>query len=144
MRLRMRFFAWLAPLGAAAIAMAACSTTDSRIRRHQALFDSYPPEVQRNIRSGVIEVGYTPEMVLMALGKPDRRTEVQDLDGASAIWIYRRSLPGFAVGMGTGATVGSRVGIGTHVTVGEPARSEERAVVEFWEGRVSRVHLTPP
>jgi hypothetical protein len=144
MRLRMRFPAWLAPLGAAAIALAACSTTDSRIRRHQDLFDSYPPEVQRNLRRGAIEIGYTPEMVRMALGEPDRRTQVQDLDGASEIWIYRRSVPGFAVGMGSGGTLGSRVGVGTHVTVGEPARSEERAVVEFWEGRVSRFHLTSP
>ncbi len=139
----MRLRGWLALLGATAIALAACSTTDSRIRRHQALFDGYPPEVQHDIRNGVIEIGYSPEMVLMALGKPDRRTEVQTGDGTAEIWTYRKNVPGFAIGMGSGGYVSSRVGVGTHVTVGEPARSEDQAVVEFWQGRVSRFQLTP-
>ncbi len=139
----MRLRGCLALLGAAAIALAACSTTDSRIRRHQALFDGYPPEVQHNLRNGVIGIGYSPAMVLMALGKPDRRTEVQTGDGTAEIWTYRKSVPGFAIGMGSGGTISSRVGVGTHVTVGEPARSEDRAVVEFWQGRVSRFELTP-
>ncbi len=137
----MRLRGWLALLGATAIALAACSTTDSRIRRHQALFDGYPPEVQHNLRNGVIGIGYSPEMVLMALGKPDRRTEVQTGDGTAEIWTYRKSVPGFAIGMGSGGTISSRVGVGTHVTVGEPARSEDRAVVEFWQGRVSRFEI---
>jgi hypothetical protein len=134
----MRLRGLLALLGVAVIALAACSTTDSRIRRQQALFDGYPPEVQHNIRNGVIEIGY-----LMAFGNPDRRTEVQTGDGTAEIWTYRKSRPGFAIGMGSGGYVSSRVGVGTHVTVGEPARSEDRAVVEFWQGRVSRFELTP-
>jgi len=139
----MRLRGFLALLGAAAIALAACSSTDSRIRGHQALFDGYPPEIQHNIRNGVIEIGYSPEMVLMALGNPDRRAEVQTGDGTAEVWTYRKSRPGFAIGIGSGGTVSSRVGVGTHVTVGEPARSEDRAVVEFWQGRVSRFELTP-
>ena len=54
------------------------------------------------------------------------------------VWTYRKSVPGFGVGMGTGSYVGSGVGVGTGVRVGEPARSEDRAVVEFSEGRVKR------
>ena len=139
----MRLRRFLALLGAAAVALGACSSTDSRIRDHQALFDGYPPEVQHNIRSGAIEIGYTPEMVLMALGKPDRRSEVQTGDGSAEIWTYRKSVPGFSVGMGSGRYVSSRVGVGTHVTMGEPARSEDQAVVEFWQGRVSRFEIVP-
>ncbi len=60
----------------------------------------------------------------------------------AAKWAGIRT-EGFAIGMGSGSTISSRVGVGTHVTVGEPARSEDRAVVEFWQGRVSRVELTP-
>ncbi|MDH3212661.1 MAG: hypothetical protein OEM05_09275 [Myxococcales bacterium] len=137
----MRFRGWLALLGAAAIAVSACSTTDSRIRRQQTLFEGYPPEVQQNIRNGGIEIGYGPEMVRMALGEPDRKIQVQSGDGASEIWTYRKSVPGFSVGMGSGGTIGSRVGVGTRVTMGEPPRSEDRVVVEFWEGRVSRFEL---
>jgi hypothetical protein len=140
----MRLWSGTTLLAAAALALAACSTIDSRIGRQQALFDSYPPHVQQNIRNGVIEVGYTPEMVVMALGEPDRKVEMQAQDGVAEVWTYRKSVPGFAVGMGSGGYVGSGVGIGTGVTVGEPARSEDRAVVEFWGGRVSRFQALAP
>lgn len=125
-------------LGIAAMAVLACSTTDSRIRRQQDLFDSYPPEVQQNIRNGIIEAGYTPEMVVMALGEPDRKEVAEREDGLVEVWIYSKSVPGFGIGMGSGGYVGGGVGIGTGVTVGEPARSVDRAVVEFSDGRVKR------
>jgi hypothetical protein len=134
--MRIRSFAAL--LGIAAIAFTACNTTGSRIRRQQVLFDSYPPEVQQNIRNGVIEVGYTTEMVVMALGEPDRKVVAQPEDESAEVWTYRKSVPGFGIGMGTGGYAGGGVGIGTGVTVGEPARSEDRAVVEFSGGRVKR------
>ena len=140
----MRLRSLPALLVVAAIALSACSTTDSRIRHHQALFDGYPPEVQENIRNGVIVVGYSPEMVVMALGEPDRKVEIQSEDGVGEVWTYRNSIPGFAIGIGGGSYVGSGVGIGTGVTVGEPARSEDRAVIEFREGRVSRFEALAP
>jgi hypothetical protein len=40
--------------------------------------------------------------------------------------------------MGSGGYAGGGVAVGTGVRVGEPARSEDRAVVEFSEGRVKR------
>lgn len=127
-----------------ALVLLACGTVDSRIARQQELFDGYPPDVQRNIRRGLIEVGYTPEMVVMALGEPDRKVEMQTEDGVAEVWSYRRSVPGFGVGMGTGGYVGSGVGIGTGVSVGEPPRSEERARVEFFGGRVTRFESVAP
>jgi hypothetical protein len=132
--MRTRSFAAL--LGIVAIAMMACNTTGSRIRRQQELFDSYPPEVQQNIRNGIIEVGYTPEMVVMALGEPDRKEVTELEDGLAEVWTYSKSVPGFGIGMGTGGYAGGGVGIGTGVTVGEPARSVDRTVVQFSGGRV--------
>ena len=140
--MRLRFC--IALLAAAALALTACSTIDSRIRKQQALFDGYPPDVQQNIRNGHIEVGYTPEMVAMALGEPDRKVETQTADGVAEVWTYRKSVPGFSVGMGSGSYVGSGVGIGSGVSVGEPPRSEDKAVVEFWRGRVARFHAPAP
>ena len=140
MRLRSHF----APLALVAMAFAACSTVDSRIGRNQALFDSYPPEVQAKIRNGMVEVGYTPEMVIMALGEPSRRVEIQEEDRVAEVWTYLKSTPGIGVGMGTGGYVGSGVGIGTGVTVGEPARSEARAVIYFRHGRVYRLEVPAP
>lgn len=140
----MRFRSSAALLTTALIALGACSTTGSRIRSQQDLFDSYPSEVQQNIRNGVIETGYSREMVLMALGEPDRKVEMQTEEGLTEVWTYSRSAPGFSVGMGSGSYVGSGVGIGTGVSVGEPARSEDRAVVEFWRGLVTRFQAVTP
>jgi hypothetical protein len=140
--MRLRFC--IASIALAALALAACNSIDSRIGKQQTLFDSYPPDVQRNIRNGHIEVGYTPEMVAMALGEPDRKVETRTEDGLAEVWTYQKSVSGFSVGMGSGSYVGSGVGIGSGVSVGEPARSEDEAVVEFWGGRVSRFHVPAP
>ena len=96
----MRLWSSLAGLAAAALVLTACNTIDSRIGRQQALFDSYPPNVQQNIRNGVIEVGYTPEMVVMALGEPVAVLAAGQLTSLSAqvsdaiFWAGR--VPGFA------------------------------------------------
>ena len=140
----MRLWFCIAPIAAAALALSACNTVDSRIGKQQALFDSYPPEIQHSIRSGRIEVGYTPEMVAMALGEPDRKVETRTEDGVAEVWSYRKSVPGFSVGMGSGSYLGSGVGIGSGVSVGEPPRSEDEAVIEFWNGRVARFHTPAP
>jgi hypothetical protein len=136
----MRLRICIALLAAAAFALPACNTVDSRIRRQQALFDGYPPDVQNNIRNGRIAVGYTPEMVAMALGEPDRKVETRTEDGVAEVWSYRKSVPGFSVGMGSGTYLGSGVGIGSGISMGDPPRSEDEAVVEFWGGRVARFH----
>jgi hypothetical protein len=93
--------------------------------------------VQQKIRAGEIAVGFSEEQVLMALGEPDHRTQVTAEDAAAEVWTWRRSVPGVAVGIGTGSRSG-RVGIGTGVTVGEGARSEDEMVVELVNGRVTR------
>jgi len=57
-------------LAAAALAtiLAACASTDSRIRDNQSTFDQLPPPVQQQIRAGQVGLGFTPQMVQMALG----------------------------------------------------------------------------
>lgn len=134
----MRIRSLAALLGIAAIALVACNTTSSRIRSQQELFDSYPPEVQENLRNGIIEIGYTAEMVVMALGEPDRKTAAKGEDEVEEVWTYRERVPGFGIGLGTGTYAGAGLGVGTGVRVGEPPRSQDRAVVEFSEGRVKR------
>jgi hypothetical protein len=126
----------LVALGAAACALIACSTIGSRIKEHQALFDSYPPEVQDKILAGNIEVGFTPEMVEMAWGEPYRKDQVTGEDFVAEVWTWSRSVPGVGVGMGTGGYYGGNVGIGTGVLVGDSAHREDRAQVEFRNGKV--------
>jgi hypothetical protein len=128
--------ALVAVLGAAACALLACETIGSRVKANQALFDTYPPEVQDKILAGDIEVGFTPEMVEMAWGEPYRKDQVTGEDFVAEVWTWSRSVPGIGVGMGTGGYYGGNVGIGTGVLVGEGGHREDRAQVEFRNGKV--------
>ena len=125
----------LVALGAAC-ALLACESIGSRVEANQGLFDSYPPEVQDKILAGNIDVGFTPEMVEMAWGEPYRKDQVTGEDFVAEVWTWSRSVPGVGVGMGTGGYYGGNVGIGTGVLVGEGAHREDRAQVEFRNGKV--------
>ena len=129
---------------AMAVALAGCSTTGSRIREQQAVFDGYPEHVQQNLRAGVIEVGYTPEMVFIALGEPERKAERVTGEGASQVWTWWTHSPGIGFGLGSWSSVGSRVGLGTGISLGDRAQREEQTVVEFVSGRVRRFERLAP
>jgi len=64
------------------------STVARRIRSDQERFDAFPPEVQEDIRAGVVELGYTPDMVHLAWGKPDRKYQTIMRDDETQTWIY--------------------------------------------------------
>jgi hypothetical protein len=72
----------------AAAALAACATPASRIERNPAVFATYPPEVQENIRKGIVEVGYTTDMVFIAKGEPKRKYQRRTADGVFDVWSY--------------------------------------------------------
>lgn len=73
---------------AAVLVLAACSTPAARIKRNQALFDALAPAEQALIREGKVGIGFTPEMVLLAVGDPDQRWTRTDAQGRSEIWSY--------------------------------------------------------
>ena len=76
-------------LGAACVlALAACSTPASRIKRNQALFDSLPAAEQALVREGKVGIGFSPEMVRLAVGEPDQRWIRTDAKGRVEIWSY--------------------------------------------------------
>ena len=114
-----------------------CASVDRRIQANQEAFDGYPPEVQATIRRGEVAVGFTEEQVLMALGKPDHKAKVTAEDRVATVWIWRRSVPGIGIGIGTGRRVGN-VGIGTGISTGSASHSEDEHVVYFVDSRVIR------
>lgn len=72
----------------AMLALAGCSSPASRIKKNPELFASFPPDVQEKIRQGQIDVGFTPDMVNIALGAPDRSYTRTTSAGATQIWSY--------------------------------------------------------
>ena len=125
---------------AAALLLAAgCSTPASRISRHQAAFDGWPAEVREKVRAGRIDVGFTPEMVRIALGEADRIFTRTTAQGTLEIWVYNDNTPSFSIGIGVGSSHGSTA-YGGGVAVGsESFRDCEMLRVVFDGGRVAAV-----
>ncbi len=78
------------PILLCAIALlGACSTINSRINEKSAVFNSLDPNTQAKITHGDIDIGFTPDMVYMALGRPDSTRQAVSTDGQTETWIYR-------------------------------------------------------
>lgn len=77
--------------------LAGCLNTPStRIREHAALFATLQPYTQEKIRAGLVDYSYGPEMIYMALGRPNRRTVTATPDGPVEVWTYRNFVCGGA------------------------------------------------
>lgn len=116
----------------------ACSTPESRVRKNEAAFASWPAAVQENVRAGKVEVGYTQDMVRVALGDPDRQSSRTTASGTADVWIYFDKGPKFSFGVGLGSSHG-RTGVGGGVTVGDDWRDEEVMRVILEGGRVTAI-----
>lgn len=128
-------------LAALALLLAACSTPASRIEDQQAEFDRYPVDIQQKIRAGNVDVGFTPDQVRLALGKPDRIYTRQNEAGTSEVWAYRDSSPALSFGLG-GFNFGGGSGVGGGVGIGTGGTEEEKVRVVFAGGRVVSVERT--
>jgi hypothetical protein len=120
--------------------LAACSSTpEQRISRNAALFDTYPPQIRQKIRAGEVDIGFTHEMVRLALGEPTRQFHRQTETGAVELWVYHDNGPRFSFGVGIGSYgrhSASSVGVSTSTGGYDP---EEKMRVEFRDARVTAV-----
>lgn len=64
----------------------------ARIRENAALFASLDPFSQHLIRQGLFNYGFTPELVHMSLGKPNRVAVSETAKGRLETWTYRNFL----------------------------------------------------
>ena len=74
------------------VLLAGCATPAKRIEQNQELFDSFPVAAQARIRGGQIDLGFTPDMVRIALGEPQRKTLRRSGAGDLEIWFYLDSI----------------------------------------------------
>lgn len=116
-----------------ASALAACQSPQSRIKKNQAAFDAFPPEIQTAIREGRAEVGFSEQQVLMALGKPGRVYAQKTAASNQEVWEYGVG-GGPSVGLGFGmSSMGGGSGYGTSVGVASDAvdpRARTRIILE--------------
>ncbi len=132
-RLRAPLRATFTVLVVVALALGCASTPDSRISDDQALFDSWPMDVQAKVRAGEIDLGMTQDQVRMALGEPDETSSAIDANGETVTWTWAHSRPGLSLGLG-GIGIGG-VGFGG-VGVGTGSKRSLERVVQFRNGEV--------
>ncbi|MEI6165584.1 MAG: hypothetical protein WCS52_00165 [bacterium] len=81
----------LAVLGLLACAAGCVSTPDSRIKKDPRLFATLAPEVQAKVKKGEVAIGFSRDMVRLALGLP-RQVNVRTSEvGETEIWTYVNS-----------------------------------------------------
>lgn len=68
--------------------LSGCQTVDDRIKEKPEVFARLDVATQDKIKQGIIELGYTEDMVYLALGKPDQRRESLTAGGKTTTWIY--------------------------------------------------------
>ena len=73
------------------LAAAGCATPESRIKERQDAYNNFPPEIQSKVRTGQVNIGYTKDMVYIALGKPDRTYTRTTAAGTLEVWAYTDS-----------------------------------------------------
>jgi uncharacterized membrane protein YgcG len=123
----------------AATLLAACASPGSRIRQNEGVYNSYPPAVQEKIRAGQVDIGFTQDMVNLALGEPDRKFSRTSAEGNSEVWAWHDSKPMFSFGVGGGSFGGGGFGGGgVGVTTGGDQNDDKLRVV-FVNGLVASI-----
>lgn len=143
----------LLPCLAAAVLLVAsgCQTVESRIRENPQLFASLDSATQERIRQGLIDLGYTEDMVYLALGAPDQKRETRSVTGSSVVWIYNTYFERYDgtrfVGYNRRVFYDPRVGtyrvhyLPVYADTYRP-EVEERIRVVFENGRVTAIEQT--
>ena len=75
-------------LGCLTALMTGCSTVEKRIEEKSAFFNTLDPQTQTRLKQCIIHVGDAPDMVYIALGRPDRIREKATGKGHDLTWIY--------------------------------------------------------
>lgn len=133
---------YLIVLMACLLTVTGCASSKSqRIAQNETLFNSYTPSERKLIRLGQVAVGFDPDQVRMALGKPSREATVDTAAGKSIVWEYRELKP--SLGLFAGGSIGTRgsgVGVGSGIGV-NPDRTKllKRIVFDRQTGQVSKV-----
>lgn len=65
---------------------------ERRIAANQQLFNSFSPAIQKQVRLGYVDVGFSQDMVRLAWGKPHRVFSRRTREGETTVWEYTRTV----------------------------------------------------
>jgi len=65
-----------------------CETVNDRIKEKPAAFAQADAAAQDKIKQGIIDIGFSEDLVYVALGKPDQKRESISPTGKTVTWIY--------------------------------------------------------
>ena len=68
--------------------LAGCQSVDDRIKQKPEAFAAADKATQDKIKQGIIDLGYTTDLVFLALGEPDQKRESISATGKTVTWIY--------------------------------------------------------
>ena len=75
-------------LAAVVLGFTGCQSVESRIKEKPEVFAKLDVATQDKIKQGIIDLGFTEEMVYLALGDPDQKKESVSAAGEAVTWIY--------------------------------------------------------
>ncbi len=127
----------LASVVLASLLVAGCATPQGRIEKNQSYFDTLSSDAQTKIRAGKVDIGFTRQMVKLALGEPDNVYTRKTEKGTAEIWAYRDKSPSISIGFGIGGG-GSGVGGGVGLS-SRGERNDEKTRVVFEGDTVTAV-----
>lgn len=67
---------------------AGCQSVDDRIKQKPDLFAKLDLATQEKIKQGIIDIGFTFDMVYLALGEPNEKHETMTEAGKTETWVY--------------------------------------------------------
>jgi hypothetical protein len=88
MNIRTRFVSFGLSVTASLLLLIGCASPEQRIKKNPELYQSFPPDVQALVAQGQIAIGFTAEMVTMAMGPPNRIYSRVSSNGTSEVWSY--------------------------------------------------------
>lgn len=133
---------------ASVLLLSACDTFERRSHEKAATFERLSPEERAKLKRGEIEIGNTPEMVYIALGRPDKQHESTTPKGHEMVWTYNTYHQEYEGNVHTGyrRVVVWDPGIKRYVVFFDPVyadvyseHSEENIRIKFRDGKVVEV-----
>ena len=75
-------------LATAIVGLAGCQSVESRIKEKPEAFAGVDKVTQDKIKQGIIDLGFSEDLVYLALGKPDQKRESVTTTGQTVTWVY--------------------------------------------------------